>query len=233
MWAYYGDPHAPYLRHRSVASFGPTPSDVYDGEVAFTDRHIGRLLDALQERGLADDTIVVLTSDHGEGLDPGADHGHLFHGPTLYDEVIRVPLIVRGPGYAPRRVQTPVSLIDLPPTFQALLGQPPAPELRGLSLVPWLAGDDPPHPPVFFEKQKESALPQKGMVLWPYKVILVLPYNRIRIYNLAEDPAEQRELKKELPPEDVRRLVGLLKYWSNEVLVPVEPTAPRGGTPAE
>ena len=77
---------------------------MYDEEVVFTDRHIGRLLDALEERGIADDTIVVLTSDHGEGLDAHEDHGHLFHGPTLYDEVIRVPLIVRGPGFTPRRV---------------------------------------------------------------------------------------------------------------------------------
>lgn len=218
MWVYYSDPHSAYLFHDDFPRWGPHRSDAYDAEIAFTDHHIGRLIDGLQEKGLLENTVVVLTSDHGEGLDKEDDHGKLYHGPTLYDEVMRVPLLVWAPGLEPQRIKTPVSLIDLLPTFLELAGLPEDPELRGVSLVPWLAGERPEHPPVFFEKHKSEALPQKGMVQWPFKVILVMPYNRVEIYNLEEDPRERNNLAKALPEAEREKLVGLLKYWSTHVI---------------
>lgn len=229
LWAYYGDPHSPYLRHEGYEGLGNDRVGRYDQEVAFTDAQVGRLLAGLHVRGLDDRTVVIFTADHGEGLVEAEDHGHLYHGPTLNDEVIRVPLIMRGPGLEPGRTQRPVSLVDLAPTFLELAGIAPDPDLRGVSLAPYLHGEDPPHPPVFFEKEKATALPQKGMVLWPYKVVLVKPYNKLRIWNLAEDPHERVEIRRTMPRDERDRLVDTLQYWSTNVLEsrrPV-PRAPR------
>ena len=224
LWTYYGDPHSDYRRHEDAPKYGPSRADNYDSEIFYTDMQIGRLLEGLEERGLMENTIVVVSSDHGEGLREEEDHGHLFHGATLYDEVMRIPLIIASPRWPHRVVDTPVSLIDLAPTFIELAGLEPKEDARGISLKPWLEGEDREHPPLFFEKQKETALPQKGMLLWPYKVILVMPYNRIKIFNLEEDPKEQNDLAKTLPPEQRDELVGLLKYWASQVLVVKEPT---------
>jgi len=218
LWVYYSDPHSPYIFHRGFPSFGPWMKDVYDNEVAYTDHHVGRLLAGLEARGLLDDTLIVLTSDHGEGLDEAEDHGHRYHGPNLHDEVVRVPLMVCGAGVVPRRVSTSVSLIDLAPTFVDIAGLDPSPSHRGVSLDPWLRGRDPAHPPVFFEKHKDSALPQKGMVLWPHKVILKMPYNQVKIYDLVRDPRERFDLAEDLAAPLRSRLVGLLNHWANEVL---------------
>src|SRR5690606_73 len=98
LFVHYFDVHAPYAPPAPFAEeFAAAP---YDGEVAFVDREIGRLLDALETAGRADDTLVVLTSDHGESL---GEHGEDAHGFFLYDCTVRVPVIVRGPG-VPRGV---------------------------------------------------------------------------------------------------------------------------------
>ncbi|MGB0591330.1 MAG: sulfatase-like hydrolase/transferase [Myxococcota bacterium] len=218
LWAYYSDPHSPYIFHRGFPSFGPWMKDVYDNEIAYTDHHVGRLLDGLEEQGLLENTLIVLTSDHGEGLDEAEDHGHRYHGPNLHDEVVRVPLMVCGAGVVPRRVSTSVSLIDLPSTFLDVAKLPIDASLRGVSLTHWLEGGNGPHPPVFFEKHKGSALPQKGMVLWPYKVIIKMAYNEVQIYNLEDDPKERTNLHTILPTKTRGRLTGLLNHWTNEVL---------------
>ena len=103
--------------------------------VALVDRGVGDILAALDESGHADDTVVVFTSDHGE---MGGDH-HMFQKGLLYEESVRVPLLIRVPGAAPRRVAEPVSHIDLVPTLLELLGQPVPAELPGRSRAPDLA----------------------------------------------------------------------------------------------
>jgi arylsulfatase A-like enzyme len=108
--------------------------DLYDGEIAFADEQIGRLLDYLDSTGLATDSYVIVLSDHGEEL---LDHGRVFHGSTLYREVIRVPLIIRPPGGAPdaRRLRQVVQLIDLGPTILALTGEPDSRPTQGRSFA--------------------------------------------------------------------------------------------------
>jgi choline-sulfatase len=228
LWAYYGDPHAPYIHHKGEPTFGPAMKDVYDNEIAFTDRHIGRLLDGLEARGVLDSAVVFLTADHGEGLDESEDHGQRYHGPNLYDEVVRVPLIAVGPGIQKRRVATPVSLIDLLPTVLGLATTPP-PEgaVRGQSLEPWLRGESDAPRPVFFEKHKDTALPQKGMVDWPYKVIWVVPYNRFRIFDLANDPLERRDLGRSADVVLREILIGRLTSWAHDEIEPVLPLSAR------
>lgn len=229
LWAYYGDPHAPYIHHKGEPTFGPAMKDVYDNEIAFTDRHVGRLLDGLAERGVLDSAVVFMTADHGEGLDESEDHGQRYHGPNLYDEVVRVPLIAVGPGIQQRRVRTPVSLIDLLPTVLGLATTPP-PEgaIRGQSLEPWLRGESDAPRPVFFEKHKDTALPQKGMVDWPYKIIWVVPYNRFRIFDLANDPLERRDLGKSVDPVLREILIDRLTSWARDEIDPVPPQSAPG-----
>ena len=105
---------------------------LYDGEIRYTDNEIGRLLAHLKERGADRNTLMVVTSDHGEEF---LDHGSWEHQKTLYEEVIRIPLIVSGPGVAARREGQPVSLLDIAPTILDYLSVKPAPSMRGVSLL--------------------------------------------------------------------------------------------------
>src|SRR5215212_5202740 len=115
-WVHLYDAHAPYtppepFRTRYAAS-------AYDGEIAFVDQQIGRLLAALEQSGQRDRTIIVVTGDHGEAL---GEHGELTHGLLLYEGTLRVPLIIEAPGTLdPHVVTTPVSLADVAPTVAGL-----------------------------------------------------------------------------------------------------------------
>jgi arylsulfatase A-like enzyme len=110
----------------------------YYGMVAQLDHAIGRVLATLEATGQADETLVVVTTDHGELL---GDHQMLFKGPLHYDGLLRVPLLVRGPGIAPGVVvDEPVGLVDLAPTLLDLLGVAAARALDGRSLRPFLEG---------------------------------------------------------------------------------------------
>ena len=125
------EPHMPYRPPQKYASLEP-----YDGEVAYADEIVGRLLDDLKRRGWYDDATIVVLADHGEGL---GDHGELEHGLFVYDEAIRVPWLVKVPGgRAGRRVAAPVQHIDLLPTLLSLAGITPPSPFRGRDLSPLL-----------------------------------------------------------------------------------------------
>lgn len=109
---------------------------LYDGEIRYTDNEIGRFLAHLEEWGVLDNTLVLVTSDHGEEF---LDHGSWEHQKTLYEEVIRVPLIASGPGIEPRREGQPASLLDIAPTVLDFLSLAPAPSMQGRSLLRPLA----------------------------------------------------------------------------------------------
>jgi arylsulfatase A-like enzyme len=114
-----------------------TPADLahlqalYDGEIHYADAEVGRVLKHLAARGLAGSTLVVLTSDHGEEF---LEHGSWEHQKTLYEEVIRIPLIVRAPGVAPRREPAQASLLDIAPTILGWAGIP-ATNMEGHNLL--------------------------------------------------------------------------------------------------
>ena len=132
LFVHYYDPHDPYdpppgFRERfQPPTKGRSPRSLesiiasYDGEIAYTDQEIGRLLDALDSLGLTDETLVVATGDHGEGL---MEHSHLTHGVHIYEEAVRVPLVMRWPGQiaAGRSVSIPVELTDVAPTILELV----------------------------------------------------------------------------------------------------------------
>lgn len=117
LWAHFFDPHDPYVPPRDLlARFQDAP---YDGEIAFVDRELGRLLDGIAARGLADDLVVVVTADHGESL---GEHGEASHGFYVYDATIRVPLIVAGPNIQPARIDDQVRLQDVRAWIESLAG---------------------------------------------------------------------------------------------------------------
>lgn len=127
------EPHKPYAPPQRFASY-----DRYDGEVAYVDELVGRFVERLRAADLYDRATIVFVADHGEGL---GDHGEQEHGLFLYQETIRIPLIVKLPGrHAARRVAAPVQQIDLVPTILDLIEAPEQPELRGRSLRPLLEG---------------------------------------------------------------------------------------------
>jgi hypothetical protein len=122
LWVHYLDPHADYLQHADVPSFSGGARGLYDNEVAFTDKHVGRLLDHIAKAPFADKTSIILTSDHGEGF--GEKNAYYRHGVHLYEALVRVPLIVHVPGAEPRRIAPRRSLIDLAPTVLELMAVP-------------------------------------------------------------------------------------------------------------
>lgn len=115
-----------------------TPADLahllalYDGEIRYTDDNLGRLLAHLRERGLERNTAVLVTSDHGEEF---LEHGSWEHQKTLYEEVVRVPLVLHAPGYAARREPASASLLDVAPTLLAWAGVATPPAMQGRSLL--------------------------------------------------------------------------------------------------
>jgi arylsulfatase A-like enzyme/Flp pilus assembly protein TadD len=125
------EPHTPYEAPEPFRSRYPDP---YDGEVAAADAAVGRLLDELDRLGLYRRAVILLLSDHGEGL---GDHGEEEHGVLLYRESLQVPLVLRLPGGRDggRRVARPVALIDVFPTLLELAGLPLPPEIAGVSLL--------------------------------------------------------------------------------------------------
>jgi choline-sulfatase len=156
----------------------------------FVDDKVGALLDVLDETGLLAKTIVVFTADHGEML---GEHG-LIQKRSFYDWSARIPLIVAGPGIAARAVETPVSLIDLPPTFLDLAGCLPVRPMEGRSLAAALAGGDLDDVPVISEYHGEGIMRPCFMVRkgrWKYHYTHGAPG---RLYDMMADPDEWQDL---------------------------------------
>jgi len=194
--------------------------DRYDGEIAFTDAQIGRLLDGAAATGREDRAWVALTGDHGEEF---KDHGSMGHGRQVYEESIRVPLLIGrlraasparsgGPtvagGAGGRRVTTPVSGIDLFPTVAALSGATPPAGLQGRSLAGFLdlAGSDPtgaPPPadrPLVSETVRLNAY-RKAIRRDALKMIRASEQERLELYDLTADPLERRDLSTQRPQD--------------------------------
>jgi len=133
LWMHFIEPHNPYVAAPGAPTFGKRPIDKYDAEVAFVDQQLGVILKALRDAGRGDDTIVVVTADHGEEF---GEHGGEFHGRTVYNEVMHVPLLIHDPGAPAQVVTTPVSLVDIAPTVLGLAGLPAPAGMNGRSLAP-------------------------------------------------------------------------------------------------
>jgi len=161
---------------------------LYDRGVAYTDYWLGELIQGLKARGLDERTLLVITSDHGDEL---LDHGGVEHGETFYDEMIRVPLIMRVPGLATgRTVEEQVGLVDLMPTMLELLRIPHDLFLQGRSFVPLLEGASYQEAPVFSEASINPG--QRSVRTRDWKYIELR--SKRELYDLRNDPRETRNL---------------------------------------
>ncbi|RMH44005.1 MAG: hypothetical protein D6689_03650 [Deltaproteobacteria bacterium] len=184
LYMHFMDPHWPYDRGGKRGG----PKDRWVAEIDVVDREIGRLVDELRRRGLWSRTVLIVTSDHGEAF---GEHRTHQHATTLYEELLRVPLIVRAPGVAPRVVAEPVSTVDLGPTVLDLFGLPTPPHFMGQSLVPLIAGRDVRLTrPIAAEGRLKQALVTRDGI----KAIRDLRHGTLEAYDLRADPRELRNI---------------------------------------
>jgi arylsulfatase A-like enzyme len=201
-----------YLRELAAKGKSADPRDVehvvalYDRGIAYADFWIGKLVEGLKKRGLYDRTMIVITADHGDEF---FDHGRLEHGTTYYDEMMRVPLIVRVPGQgAGRRVEQEVGLIDLMPTMLDALNVKTDVEMQGLSLVPLLRGGKVPVRPMYAEASM-SPIYEAALRTNETKYIRYANGTGHELYDLKADPKETKNLCRPDPAP--------CKEWSQRV----------------
>jgi arylsulfatase A-like enzyme len=170
--------------------------------VEYVDRKIGELLNRLDERGLLDNTLIVFTSDHGEGL---GDHGQIGHIKQLYDSLLRVPLIFTLPGHLPAglSIDHPVSLVDVLPTVSEILDLSPPAGISGVSLMPLISGAEIETTPVFAATYRpESDVDKLAIVADGHKYIHSVSDDGEweELYDLIADPQELNDLAPSAPP---------------------------------
>jgi choline-sulfatase len=207
LWVHYFDPHSQYVAHEGAPDFadpGRPPGwklrAAYDGEIWFTDQQIGRLLDYARTQIWWKDTVVVITSDHGEAL---GEHGINFqHGWEIYEPLMRIPLIFVVPGLEPHHVPVKRSVIDVVPTVLDLMRvpRPPPGELSGQSLMSDLVA----RPGASFEERDVYLdMPdgpythlRRGIIhgKTPGTKLIHLGGKLYQLYDLASDPGEQEDL---------------------------------------
>lgn len=191
-------------RNKVVGLFGNRPADLYDGELAFVDEHLGPLLATAD--GSARKPWVIIVGDHGESLGEGGRRGH---GSSVVEAEIRVPLVVCGEGVRAQRVEAPVSVLDLYPTLAALAGATTPAGLPGRSLVPVLLGQARAEDERAIVMENSSPSPAKlgtaALVSGHEKLVSMGAGNFPRLFDLRADPAERRNLARQRP-ERVRKL---------------------------
>ena len=225
LYLHFMDPHDPYMVHpfngvgyARVAMPNPPPGmaktllDTYDGEIVYLDQHIGALVDDLKRRGLYDDTLIVFTADHGEEFH---EHGGWWHGTTLYDEQIGIPLIVKPPrgGAAGRVVDELVTSLDIAPTILRGVGLPPPVAMQG-HVLPLDAAPAPARDRVFAEEDFEGNVLQ-AVRTRTWKLITANPGNPRglapeELYEVGSDRGETKNLASERPTdrEQMRAALG-------------------------
>lgn len=200
----------------------------YDGEIAYTDSELGRLLEALRAAGMLDNSILVFTADHGEEF---LEHGGFGHGNTLYREVLHVPLMIRAPGIAsPAPARTPVRQIDVMPTILQILGIALPRPVEGKSLAPLLKSpEDVDERPVYAATRhllREEEV-MRSLVKGDFKIIVAENPARVELYDLSSDPEEQEnltqsrpELRKEMTGELIRFEAAMLPSYQGTSAAP-------------
>ena len=212
-WVHYSDPHQPYI-HREEFKFktheGEEKTHVsyrYDTEMAYTDKHIGRLLKGLEKMGLKKDTFILFTADHGESL---GEHGYTGHGRRVYQQALFIPFAVIGPGIKKGVVaNVGATLVDVLPTILTYIGAAVPGEARGKSVLS--AGGAPiskKQTVRFFETYKgavpagaknllKGSKPMRiGMIDGKWKLIHSPSDDTRELYDLVADPGEMDDLSK-------------------------------------
>lgn len=182
------DGHAPY------SAEGDSAFERYLNGLCRLDGELARLRRFLDEQNLSERTTLVVFADHGEAF---GEHGLTRHSRSLYEVMVRVPVLIRRPGSAARRVSTPVSLIDLAPTLLDLFGLPTPGRMMGESLVPFLLGEDPvlTRPIVLEGRLMRGLVDRSGL-----KIIHDTRGGTVELFDLARDPGETKNLFDDREP---------------------------------
>ncbi len=168
---------------------------LYDSEVRFTDHNVGLLLDALKQRGLYDDAMIVFTADHGEELGTAPD-GWVGHTKRLSQEMIRVPLMIKMPGQKRgRRVHTPVSLVNLTPTLAKAVGMPIPAAVQGWPVE--IGNEEASARPVFAETRREASLDMVVSGRW--KLVYDREKQEHRLFDVVAAPGAHEDVSREHP----------------------------------
>ena len=219
LWLHYYDPHQPLTPPAPWNQlFAANP---YAGEIAYADESFGTVVDALRDRGAWERTLVVVTSDHGEGL---GEHGEATHSLLLYEGTLRVPLIVRVPGgSAGLVVREPVGTVDVLPTVLELLGMPVPEGLHGRSLAETLRTGPPPTRRGLYAETLSPRLAHRWGELraWREGDAKYIHGPRPELYDLAADPRELAPLRA-----DASALHAKLEgFLAREAAAPAQPGA--------
>lgn len=204
LWMHFIDPHEPYNRVPGL-DWGETPSERYDAEIRFVDTQLGRFLTYLEQKGISDDALLVLFSDHGEEF---GEHGQRFHGHSLNRIATHVPLLFWGRGVRAGRRPGTVGLIDVMPTVLNLLSLRRG-SLQGASLArSLLASVDPPARTIVSELFPTRLSSPNG---WSaerngWKLLLDGSFEPLALYRTSRDPAERRnQIQSEAAIRDAMR----------------------------
>lgn len=192
-WIHYTDPHGPYEYHPECA-YGSSEMDIYDGEIRYTDIHIEKLLQYLKTSGLMENTMIIFTSDHGEGFN---EHGAWEHGGLPYIEQNFVPLWVYYPGVKPQQLSIPLSHIDIAPTMLSFAEILSPTQFEGSDIVKVAKGEVTPKPHIVTETPRN--IPEGTFFAWAltdgdWKIIYDRIGNNWQLYNLKNDLTEQKNL---------------------------------------
>lgn len=219
MWVHYLDPHAEYVSHEKF-DFGKKSRELYDGEVAFTDHHIGRLLDFVASSKLAQNTIIVVTSDHGEAF---GEHGLIRHGFEVWEELVRVPLVVHVPGQKPRRVKARRGAVDVVPTILDVFAAPAPSDqgndfLSGQSLLADVLG-----PPghevadriVFVDMSAGPHNAERQAFIENDMKLIASEGRPLGLYDLKSDPEEKKDLLDD--PEQKQKVLPRFKAFRRKL----------------
>lgn len=196
VWVHLFEPHEPYVAH-PAHDFGSKELDRYDSEIAAADAGVGAIVREFRARRPG--AIVVISADHGEAF---GEHGARYHGTTVYEEQVRVPLVISAPGLVkPGRIARPVQLIDLMPTMLSAYGIPRPPRVRGLDLGALLAGRAPEGEGVAFAEVEDMAMFARGSL----RLVCNRRTATCPLYDVASDPLQLAPLLHDARAERLRK----------------------------
>ncbi len=201
VYAHLTEPHSPYDRG---GKSGPV-FQRYLKEIQVADEYIGKLIKLLHDR-FSDRAYLFITSDHGEAF---GEHGTHKHTKTLYEELLRVPLFVHGPGIAAQRIDEHVTLVDLGPTILDMFGVDTPPSFMGQSLIPLLAGQD-----VHLERPILAEGRLRRVLYWGDLKVIEDPRRKVvEVFDLEHDPRELRNLFDTNPSRAMPALAALRGFF--------------------
>ena len=188
LWLHFYDPHAPYTPPKEFLDRVHT---AYDGEIAYADAQLARVLEALRAHGMIDRTMIVVAGDHGEGL---GEHGERTHGMLLYDSTLRVPLILAAPGHAAAVNDEAVSLADIAPTLLRTAGIAPPAAMKGRDLLE-VRGAAGPGADLYSETEYPRVAGWSPLqALTDGRWMTIRAGAATEVYDLRADPREEHDL---------------------------------------